>query len=70
MDQVARTVFLLEIGFDVPFLFLLKDLVDRDQDTGFFYFAKLMIDSGSENADVSLSKSDTTAICNTGESTV
>ena len=50
MDQVARTVFLLEIGLDVPFLLLLQDLIDRDQDTGFLHLAKLVVDGGAEDA--------------------
>lgn len=50
MDQVARAVFLPKVGLDVPFLLLLQDLVDRDQDAGLLHLAKLVIDGGAEDA--------------------
>ena len=50
MDQVARAVFRLEIGLDVPFLLFLQDLVDRDQDAGLLHLAEFVVDGGAEDA--------------------
>ena len=46
--QVGRFAFLVQIGFDMTFLFVFENFIDGDQDAGLFYLPELMVDSGAE----------------------
>ena len=46
--QVGRFAFLVQIGFDMTFLFVFENFIDGDQDAGLFHLPELMVDSGAE----------------------
>ena len=46
--QAGRFAFLVQIGFDMTFLFVFENFIDGDQDAGLFHLPELMVDSGAE----------------------
>lgn len=46
--QVGRFAFLVQIGFDMTFLFVFENFIDGDQDAGSLILPELMVDSGAE----------------------
>ena len=47
--QVGRFAFLVQIGFDMTFLFVFENFIDGDQDAGLFDLAEIGVFDGAEH---------------------